>query len=354
MEYRHLGRSGLRVSKLCLGTMRGFTADNIDAASRIMNEAVDGGVNFVDTADCYGESEKTVGKILERENLREKVVLATKFGWYMGKGANDFGASRGHIIEACEASLRKLRTDHIDLYILHVVDPNVPLDEVLSALDTLVKQGKVRYVGTSKHPVALLVESLWVSQRENLVRFVSEQPIYNLLDRRAENDLIWTALRHGLAITPFSPLGGGILSGKYVRGEGAPEDSGLHGRTPGEDSRFTEAAVDAVEKLRPLAEERDLTVAEFSLAWLMHQPGVTAPILGARKVEYLRSGLKASEVELTQEELERVDEIVPPGQYVSDYYDVEIHSPLRQRYREGARNTGAFVPDYRRRPMTDE
>lgn len=344
MEYRQLGRNGLRVSKLCLGTMRGFVANNRKEAGRIMHAAVDQGVNFVDTADCYGESEETVGQILEEENLRRDVVLATKFGWYMGKRANDFGAGRKHIIQACEDSLRKLRTDYIDLYILHVVDPNAPWEETLRAFDTLIKQGKVRYAGTSKHPSSLLVEAQAVSQRLGVERFVSEQTVYNMLDRTPENQLMWTARHHGIGITPFSPLAGGILTGKYHPGEGAPSDSNLSKRPPGKDDRFTEAAVEAVEKLRPLANEREVSVTAFSLAWLMQQPGVTSVIQGVRKLDYLDDGIKACDLELSQEELDRVDEIVPPGQRVSKFYEPFVLAPMRQNFRADAKDVGAYIP----------
>lgn len=344
MEYRQLGRSGLRVSKLCLGTMRGFVANNREEAGRIMHAAVDQGINFVDTADCYGESEETVGRILDEENLRRDVVLATKFGWYMGKHSNDYGAGRKHIIQACEESLRKLRTDYIDLYILHVVDPNAPWEETLSAFDTLIKQGKIRHAGTSKHPSALLVEALRVSERLGLERIISEQTVYNMLDRTPENQLMWTARHHGIGITPFSPLGGGILTGKYHPGEGAPSDSNLSRRKPGADERFTEAAVEAVEKLRPLADERGVSLTAFSLAWLMQQPGVTSVIQGVRKLDYLEDGISACEIELTQEELDRIDEIVPPGGRVSNFFDSAVLSPMRQNYRADAENVGAFIP----------
>ncbi|MBS3762944.1 MAG: aldo/keto reductase [Planctomycetes bacterium] len=345
MEYRQLGETGLRVSKLCLGTMRGFVSENYENAKEIVHEAIDGGVNFVDTADCYGESEEVVGRVLAEENLRDEVVLTTKFGWYMGEGANDYGASRKHIIEACEASLRRLQTDYIDLYLLHVVDLNTPLEELLGAFDMLVKQGKVRYVGTSKHPAALLAEAVTISKYRGLVRFANEQSVYNILDRTLENELTWTAIRHGIGITVFSPLAGGILSGKYRPGKGAPEGSRLAGKEPGSDDRFTEEAVKAVEKLRPLAAARSVSVPQFSLAWVMQQPGITAPILGARKLKYIQEGIEACEIELTQEELDAVDEIVPPGGQVSNMYARNVYSPMRQNFRKEARNCGAYIPN---------
>jgi len=349
MEYRQLGRSGLRVSKLCLGTMVGFGKKNKEEAKRIIDEAIDSGINFIDTADCYGESEEVVGEALSENGKRQKVVLATKFGWYMGEGANDYGASRKHIIEACENSLRRLRTDYIDLYIIHVVDPNTPWEETLYALDTLVRQGKVRYIGTSKHPISFILEAIFISEKYGWARFVSEQPPYNLLDRRPENELIPACMRHGIGITPFYPIASGLLSGKYRLGKEIPEGSRFARLSEGHKKAIlTEAALKAVEKLIPIAENKGITLAEMSLAWLMQQPGVTSVILGARKVEYLRSGWKACEVRLTEEELKKIDEIVPPGSYVSNYFEANIYRPLRMGYSSAARKlpaTGAFIPD---------
>ena len=349
MEYRHLGRSGLRVSKLCLGTMVGFKHKDQESASRVISEAIDLGINFIDTADCYGESEEVVGKALKENGRRDDIVLATKFCWYMGDGPNDYGASRYHIINACEDSLRKLQTDRIDLYIIHVVDPNSPWDETLSAFDTLVRQGKVRYIGTSKHPATLILEAIGVSERLGLERFVSEQPPYNLLDRRPENELIPTCLRHGVGITPFSPIAGGLLSGKYRLGETASE--GRHARRKLDQDRiFTTAALEAVEGLVPIAEGKGITLAELSLAWLMQQPGVTAAILGARSVDYLQSGVKACDVELTKEDLADIDSIIPPGTNVSDYYATNVYRPFRMAFSSAARGgpgAGAFIPDHK-------
>lgn len=348
MEYRQLGRSGVRVSKLCLGTMVGFKHQDQESASRIVSEAIDLGVNFIDTADCYGESEEVVGEALKADGRRDGVVLATKFCWYMGDGPNDYGASRYHVMNACEDSLRKLQTDRIDLYIIHVVDANTPWDETLSAMDTLVRQGKVRYIGTSKHPATLILEAIGVSERLGLERFVSEQPPYNLLDRRPENELIPTCLRHGVGITPFSPLAAGLLSGKYRLNEMPSE--GRHARRKvGEDKIFTREALEAVEGLIPIAERKGITLGELSLAWLMQQPGVTCAILGARNVDYLRSGVKASEVELTQEDLDEIDAIVPPGTNVSNYYETNVYRPFRMAFSSAARSgsgAGAFISDH--------
>ena len=346
MKYRQLGRSGLRVSRICLGTMVGFDKDNQQEATRVIHEAVDLGVNFIDTADCYGQAEEVLGEALREGGRRPKVVLATKGAWRTGGGPNDYGASRAHLIQACENSLRKLRTDFIDLYYLHVVDPNTPMDETLRVLDVLIQQGKVRYIGTSKHPVALIMEALALSDRLGLERFVAEQSPYNLLDRRAENDLVWMGLRQGIGITPYAPLAAGMLSGKYGLDGSAKEGGRFAGVKPGASQIFTGAALQAAADLRAIAQAKGISLAEMSLAWLMHQPAVAAPVVGARTVEYLRSAAKACDVTFAPDELARIDEIVPPGGYVSDFYGANVHAPLRTNYKAGTKG-GAFIPNNR-------
>ena len=347
MDYRQLGRSGLTVSKLCLGTMTGFTGDRMRTAERIVDAAIDAGINFVDSADCYGASEETLGRILSKEGRRDKVVLATKGGWYTGRGPNDCGASRRHLVTACESSLRKLKTDCIDLYYIHVVDPNTPMEETLRALDDLVRQGKVRYIGTSKHPVLLIMEALAISERCGLERFVCEQPPYSILDRSAENDLIPMGLRHGVGLVPYYPLARGLLSGKYEIGKKAPPGSRYRNQFPGTNPLFTEEAIRASNRVKVLAAARGVSAAEFSLAWLMRQPGVTSACVGMRTVRYLRSGVRAAEIELTREELDQVDAIVAPGEYVSNLYRLNFYAPLRMNYAKAAckiPGIGAFLP----------
>jgi aryl-alcohol dehydrogenase-like predicted oxidoreductase len=323
MEYRQLGRSGVRVSKLCLGTMNFAGRTDEAEAKRIIDEAIESGVNFIDTADVYarGESEVYTGNALAANGHRDDVVLATKGVATMGRGPNDHGASRYHLVRAVEASLQRLQTDRIDLYYLHITDITTPMDEILETLDILVRQGKILYVGTSKWPVPLIMEGLWLADKHNWPRFVAEQPPYNLTDRRAEMELVWTCMRHGIGIVPFGPLGGGVLSGVYRKGQPAPE--GHRFKEIGQrDSheRYTEATMDVVEGLIPLAEARGVTLAEFSLAWIMHQPGITAPITGPRTVEHLRSSVKACDIELSEEELARVDEVIAPGTNVTRYF----------------------------------
>jgi len=322
MEYRQLGRTGTRVSKLCLGTMNFVGSTDLDEAQRIVDEAIDGGINFIDTADVYarGGSEEYLGTALAANGRRDDIVLATKAVATMGEGPNDHGASRYHLTRAVEASLKRLQTDRIDLFYLHITDITTPIDETLDTLDVLVKQGKILYVGTSKWPVPLIMEALTLSETHGYPRLVAEQPPYNLTDRRIEWELVWTCLRHGIGIVPFGPLAGGILSGVYRKGQAAPEGHKFKeiGQRDGH-NRYTEATMDLVEKLIPLAEARGCSLAEFSTAWLMQRPGITAPIAGPRTVEHLRSSLKACEIELTQEELDKVDEAIAPGGNVTDY-----------------------------------
>ena len=322
MEYRQLGRSGVRVSKLCLGTMNFAGRTDEAEGKRIVDEAIASGINFIDTADVYarGGSEQILGKALAENGHRDDVVLATKGVATMGKGPNDRGASRYHLARAVEASLRRLQTDRIDLYYLHITDIDTPVDETLDALDILVRQGKILYVGTSKWPVPLIMEALWLSDKHRLPRVVAEQPPYNLTDRRIELELVWTCLRHGIGICPFGPLAGGVLSGIYRKGQPAPEGHHFHtlGQRDGH-NRYTERSLAVVEGLIPLAEARGVTLAELSLAWLMGRPGITAPICGPRTVEHLRSAVRACDLELTPEDLAAVDDVIPPGTNVTDY-----------------------------------
>ncbi|MCK4401991.1 aldo/keto reductase [bacterium] len=345
MEYRQLGRSGLRISKLGLGTMVGFKKENQKEATSIIHKAIDEGINFIDMADCYTESEETVGNALAEGNKREKVVLTTKFGWYMGEGTNtnNCGANRKHIIAQCEESLRRLKTEYIDNYVVHVVDATTPMEEMLYTLDMLVKQGKVRYIGTSKYPSCKIVEGIFISQKHGWAGFVSEQLPYSLLDRAADIELISVCRNYGVGITPVFPIARGLLSGKYRLGMNKAHSGRAGNEIPRE-------VLETVEKLAKLAENRNITLAEFSLAWLMHQPGVTTPILGARTMEYLESGLRACDVKLTDEEMEEVDKIVPPGSFIKDdsgYY-ANVYDPLRQGYVSSAsinkKKTDYFIP----------
>lgn len=330
MEYRQLGRSGVRVSAMCLGTMSFGGRTDEATAIKMVHEALDLGINFIDMADVYGRgvSEQITGKALAESGRRDEVVLGTKAVARMGDGPNDHGASRYHLTRACEASLRRLQTDRIDLYQLHIVDLTTPMDEILGTLGTLVQQGKILYVGTSKWPVTLIMEGLALSERCGLPRFTSEQPPYNILDRAIENDLVWTCMRHGIGIISWCPLAYGILSGQYRKGATPPAGS-RYEKTRPNDTRFTPEALDAVDALRGVAEARGITVAQLAHAWLLTRPGLTAPIIGPRTLEHLRDTVAACDIELTPEELAKIDEIVPPGRWVSDFYDGNVQGRLR-------------------------
>lgn len=332
MEYRQLGRSGVRVSELCLGTMNFGPRTDEKTSIVIVHEALDSGINFMDTADGYGPrglSEEILGKAIAQSGRRDEIVLATKAVAPMGDGPNDRGASRYHLTRSCEGSLRRLQTDRIDLFYLHLVDITTPMEEILDTLETLVRQGKILYIGTSKWPVSLIMEALALSERCGLPRIVAEQPPYHLLDRSIENELVWTCMRHGIGIVPFSPLAGGVLSGKYRRGQKPPEGSRYEKAGP-DNKRLTPESLDVVEKLLLIAEAKGITLSELAHAWLLQRPGTIAPIVGPRTAEHLRSALRACEVGLSDEELVQIDEIVPSGSAVIDHYDPIVNAHMRK------------------------
>ncbi len=326
MEYRNLGRTGVKVSSLCLGClMFGTKARAMEAqfgneigereSIRIIDRAIDAGINFLDTANVYrrGTSEEIVGKALEANGHRNRIVLATKFTGSVADDPNARGASRRHIIEQCEASLRRLRTDRIDLYQVHHPQSDVPIDETLSALDDLVRAGKVRYVGSSNFHAWQVVESLWIAKALGLNRFVSEQPPYHLLDRRRERELAPMAQTYGLALLPWSPLASGFLSGKYRRGARSPEGSRLSLKNESTARFFTESTFAVVDVLTELAASKGCTPGQVALAWCMRQPGITSPIIGSKTMEQLEDNLGAAQVTITAEDRAALDEVAPPG-----------------------------------------
>lgn len=327
MDYRPLGRTGIRVSPLCLGAMMfGGKTSPADSAA-IIDRALDAGINFIDTANVYnqGRSEEAVGEALQRNGRRSQVILATKVHGRMGDDPNAMGNTRRHIIEQCEASLRRLKTDWIDLYQVHRPQPDVPIDETLRALDDLVRSGKVRYIGSSTFAAWQLVESLWVAKEYGLERFVCEQPPYNLLDRRIERELLPMAQSYGFGIIPWSPLAGGLLTGKYRRNAPPPEDSRYANldANPLYRRRMNDAIWDVIEPLESLAREKGTTISRLALAWCIHQPGVTSPIIGPRTMEQLEDNLGALEVTITDEDRKAIDRIIPPGTHVAPYYEAD-------------------------------
>jgi aryl-alcohol dehydrogenase-like predicted oxidoreductase len=298
----------------------------------IINRALDAGINFLDTANVYsrGRSEEVVGEALQRNGKRQRVVLATKVHNRMNDDdPNAWGNSRRHIVEQCEASLRRLKTDYVDLYQIHRPQSAIPIDETLRALDDLVRAGKVRYIGTSTYAAWQFVESLWVAKELGLNRFVTEQPPYNLLDRRIERGLLPMAQTFGVGIIPWSPLGGGLLTGKYRRDTPPPADgrfgdaSFLKNR-PWLAKRLTDSVYDIVEGIEPLTKAKGCTLSQFALAWCMAQPGVTSPIIGPRTMEQLEDNLGALEVAITEEDCAAVDELVPPGRSLAPFYEADF------------------------------
>ena len=329
MEYRYLGRTGVKVSQLCLGTMMfGRSAGEADSLA-IIRHALDNGINFVDTADVYGfgESERIVGKALS--GRREQIILATKVFFPLDKDdRNGRGLSRRHLIDACEASLRRLGTDWIDLYQMHRPQAEVPIDETLRALDDLIRAGKVRYIGTSMFPAWKIVEALWAAKELGLNRFVSEQPTYHLLDRTVEREVLPAAQTFGLAVLPWAPLCGGLLTGKYTRGDVSAE-----GRWQGGKDNFerliTEPAFKLIDAHIAHAEDKGCTPAQLALAWNMAQPGVTASIIGPRKLAQLVDNLGACAVKLDAVDFERIDAMAPPKSATMAYYDAALASDTR-------------------------
>ena len=329
MEYRDFGRTGMKVSPLCLGCMNFGRRTTPEDAYDIIDRALDAGLNFLDTANVYsrGRSEEITGEALKRNGSRSRIVLATKVHGRMDDDdPNAAGSSRRHIIEQCEASLKRLQTDYIDIYQTHRPRPDTAIDETLRALDDLVRSGKVRYLGSSTFAAWQFVESLWVAKELGLNRFVSEQPPYHILDRRIERGLVPMALTYGVGLIPWSPLAGGLLTGKYTRGGAAPEGSRYARAEEGPPSshRLNDDVYRVNEGLLPLAQAKNCTISQLALAWCVHQPGITSPILGPRTMEQLEDNLGALDVTVTDEDRQRIDELVPPGRMVSPFYEADF------------------------------
>jgi len=320
MEYRQLGRSGLRVSTLTLGTMTfggagkfaAVGSTDVAGARRQLDICLDRGVNLVDTANVYsaGLAEEILGEALE--GRRERAMLATKVRARMGDGPNDAGLSRHHIIAECEASLRRLRADHIDLYQVHEWDGQTPLEETLEALDTLVRSGKVRYVGCSNYAAWQLMKALATSERHGYQRFVSQQIHYTLQAREAEYELVPVALSEGVDLLVWSPLAGGLLSGKYRRGEEGPAGSRQLSGWEEPPVRDEDALFDIVDVLVEIGEAHGVSAAQVALAWTLGRPGVASLVIGARTDEQLEDNLAAAELQLSADERDRLDRVSAP------------------------------------------
>ena len=307
MQYRTLGRTGIKVSPYALGTLMFATSMGNDPgdSARIIHKAIDAGINVVDTADAYGDSEEVVGKALE--GRRDDVVLATKFSRPTGQDPNHQGASRRWIVTAVENSLRRLRTDHIDLYQLHRPDPDTDVEETLAALTDLISSGKVRAIGASQTSASGIVEARWVAERRGLARFQTEQPAYSILNRGIEREILPTAQRFGLGTLVWGPLGQGLLTGRVRRDHNDLSRAGLFRHLT------DERRLDVVERLVPLAAEAGIPMTHLAMAFTIAHPGVTCALLGARTQQQLDDLLAGLEVTLSDDVLDRIDEIVPPG-----------------------------------------
>jgi aryl-alcohol dehydrogenase-like predicted oxidoreductase len=324
MKYNTLGPTGLLVSEICLGTMtfaagegmwKAISGVDQSLADEILKLSFDAGVNFVDTADVYtnGESEKTLAQAIKNLGIaRKDIVIATKVFGRTGKGRNDVGASRGHIMDGVEESLKRLQTDYIDLYQIHAADTLTPLEETLRALDTLVAQGKVRYIGCSNWQAWQLMKALGISEAKNLVKLDTLQAYYSIAGRDLEREIVPLLQDQGTGLLVWSPLAGGLLSGKYSRENQKPEDSR---RTafdfPIVDKERTWRILDV---LRPIAKSHNTSVAGIALAWVLAKPFVTSVIIGAKRLEQLQENLAAVDVQLTAEEIKQLDEVsaLPP------------------------------------------
>lgn len=325
MDYRPLGRTGIQVSSPCLGTMTfGWAPDDWgsteDQAKEVMEAAYDLGLNFFDTADVYarGTSEEILGRLIK--GRRDELVIATKcHGKMNDTDPNAWGNSRRHIIQACEASLKRLGTDWIDLYQIHRPQPAIPIDETLRALDDLVRQGKIRAAGCSTFAGWQAAEAHYVARSLGISGFVSEQPPYNLLDRRIERDLLPFCRTYDWAVIPWSPLAGGQLTGKYLG-----ENSGARYSASDPMKRVNAQSTEVVKRLKTVADEAGLTLLQLSLGWISSQPGITAPIIGARSGEQLRSTVAACSAVISDEVKAKIDEVVPPGTHVVEYYNANF------------------------------
>jgi aryl-alcohol dehydrogenase-like predicted oxidoreductase len=326
MDYRTLGTTGTKVTPLCLGAMMFGAWGNTDHddSIRIIHRALDAGINFIDTADVYsrGESEQIVGKALAG-GRRDNVVLATKVHGTMGDGSggdpNHQGNSRRWIVKEVEDSLRRLNTDWIDLYQIHRPEADTDIDETLGALTDLVRAGKVRYIGSSTFPASQIVEAQWVARERGRERFVCEQPPYSMLVREIEKDMLPTARRHDMGVIPWSPLAGGWLSGRYRKDAEVPTSTRAE-RIPGRYDLSTpenQLKLEKADALAQLADEAGITLIEMAIAFVIRHPAVTSAIIGPRTMEHLESQLTAADVTLSDDVLDRIDEIVPPGVNVS-------------------------------------
>ena len=323
MDYRILGRSGVKVSTLGLGTDNFANPTSQKESIQIIDRAIDAGINFVDTANTYadGESERIIGKAFKENGRRSQVLIATKVHYRVGPGLNDQGNSRLHIIKACEDSLKRLKTDYIDLYQLHRPSFDIPLDETLGAFSDLVTQGKVRYVGSSTAPAWKIMEALHISELRRYPYFISEQSPYNLLDRRIENELIPFCEHHHLGVIAWSPLAMGVLAGRYKNANKMPKDSRGSLRKGIYSERITEAGISIGKEFVKIADQNNIKPVQLATLWVKDQFGITLPLIGPRTMQQLEDYLPVMDMQLNQTLKEACDLLVPPGSARANFHN---------------------------------
>lgn len=323
MEYRVLGRTGVKVSALALGTANFADPTPEDESTRILHRAVDAGVNLIDTGDSYakGEAERIIGRALKNSGLRKQVLISTKVFPPTGPGPNDRGSSRLHVLQACEDSLSRLQTDYIDVYFIHRFDPDTHQEETLATLDDLVRSGKVRYVACSTHPAWRVMEALAISDRRGYPRYCCEQPPYNLLDRRIENELVPLCLEHRLGLLPWAPIAQGVLTGRYASASAFPEGSRAASRGGIYAERINQSGIDVGNRFVALAKEAGISPIQLAVLWVKDQPGVTAPLIGPRTLDHLEDYLPVGEMRIDDDVRRACDELVPPGTHVVNFHN---------------------------------
>jgi aryl-alcohol dehydrogenase-like predicted oxidoreductase len=327
MEYRSLGRTGVKVSPLCLGTDNFMDPTPEDECERILNTAMDAGINLLNIGDdAGGESERTIGRILKRNGRRHEMLIGREFDILPEEHTdsirpNEYGLSRLNVIRACEESLKRLQTDYIDLYQVHRPSSDIPVDETLGALNDLVRQGKVRYIGCSTHPAWMVMEAIMVSESKGWVRYVTEQSPYNLLDRRIENELIPMAQKWGLGLITWAPMGIGVLAGRYLSDTDYPEGSKADLRGGFYADRVTRRGIEVGRAFSALAADAGLSAAQLAILWCKDQPGITAPLIGPRTIQHIEQLIPVLDMQLSDDLRAACDELVPPGSAVADFHN---------------------------------
>ncbi len=323
MEYRNLGKTGIKISSLCLGTANFADPTSEQDSIKIVHRAIDAGINLIDTADSYaaGKSESFIGKALALNKKRDEVFLATKVFYPTGPGPDDRDNSRIHILKACEDSLRRLQTDHIDIYQIHRPSTVVPVEETLGALTDLVRQGKVRYVGCSTHPAWKVMEALKISEQKGFVKYILEQSPYNLLDRRIENELVPLCKKYDLGILAWAPLAQGVLAGRYTSAKNYPEGSRAALRGGIYSERITDRGIEIGNRFVNLAKDAGMSPSQLAILWVKDQDGITAPLIGPRTLQQLEDLLPVADKSLDDTLRQACDKLVPPGSAAANFFN---------------------------------